>query len=153
MAIDVRIEVQTDLALLEELVEPDLRWREEGMDGYAPLTSWMELDLLLSRLGIGGPDYLVVESLATSRFVQTMGDPKALIIEVCENAGTFYPDVWRLRRAPGDRLPNGELGALLFESGGVGAEHLFTVEEAARVFREYLRHGSVSGVELERVVY
>lgn len=81
-----------------------------------------------------------------------MGDAGALIIEVCGNAGTMHPDVWRLCRAPGDVLPTAELGAVLFE-GGVDVENLFTVEEAGRVFREWLRGGAVSGVVLERVVY
>ena len=33
------------------------------------------------------------------------------------------------------------------------AENLFTVDEAGRVFREWLRGGAASGVVLERVVY
>ncbi len=150
---DLLRDVQTELELLHELEEINLRWRAEGMGmHYNPLRSWIELDLLLARLRIDGPEFLIVESLATHRWVQTMGDPGALIIEVCGNAGTPHPDVWRLRRAPGDVLPTASLGALLFE-GGMHLENLFTVEEAGRVFREWLRGGAVSGVVLERVVY
>lgn len=149
----VQAETQPDVQLFAELEEIDLRWRAEGMGmQYSPLRSWLELDLLLARLGIGGPDFIIVESLARNRFVQTMGDPGALIIEVCGNLGTPHPDVWRLRRAPGDVLPTAALGAVLFE-GGMDVENLFTVEEAERVFREWLRGGAVSGVVLERVVY
>jgi len=146
-------ETQPDAQLLAELEEIDLRWLAEGMGTqYRPLRSWLELDLLLARLGIDGPEFIIVESLARSRWVQTMGDPGALIIEVCGNAATSDRDVWRLRRAPGDVLPTASLGALLFE-GGMPVENLFTVEEAGRVFREWLRGGAVSGVVLERVVY
>jgi hypothetical protein len=151
--LSIQDETQPDAQLLAELEEIDLRWRAEGMGmRYRPLRAWLELDLLLARLGIGGPDFIVVESLARHRFVQTMGDPGALIIEVCGNAGTLHPDVWRLRRAPGDVLPTASLGVVLFE-GGMDAENLFIVEEAGRVFREWLRGGEVSGVVLERVVY
>ncbi len=151
--ISIQADTQPDAQLLAELEEIDLRWRAEGMGmRYRPLGSWLELDLLLARLGIDGPEYIIVESLARNRFVQTMGDPGALIIEVCGNAGTPHPDVWRLRRAPGDVLPTASLGAVLFE-GGMDAENLFTVDEAGRVFREWLRGGAVSGVVLERVVY
>ncbi len=151
--LSIQDETQPDAQLLAELEEIDLRWRAEGMGmRYRPLRSWLELDLLLVRLGIGGPDFIIVESLGRNRFVQTMGDPGALIIEVCGNLGTPHPDVWRLRRAPGDVLPTAELGAVLF-GGGIDVENLFTVEEAGRVFREWLRGGAVSGVVLERVVY
>ena len=92
--LSIRAETQPDTELLAELEDIDLRWRAEGMGmRYRPLSSWLELDLLLARLGIGGPDYIIVESLARNRFVQTMGDPGALIIEVCGNAGTPHPDV------------------------------------------------------------
>ena len=144
-------DVLVDSLPLEELDEVDLRWRAHDSPLYQPLTRWIELDLLL--MGVGSSfEYLIVESLATHRFVQTMGDPAALIIEVCGNAGSYHPDVWRLRRARSDRLANAELGATLFD-GGMDPECLFTVEEAARVFREWLRTGQLSRFELEAVHY
>jgi len=54
----------------------------------------------------------------------------------------------RARRCAAHRV----VGALLFE-GGVDVENLFTVEEAGRVFREWLRAGAGSGFVLNRVVY
>lgn len=142
--------VQTEL--LEELESVDLRWRAPGMVGYEPLRSWIELDLLLMRMGTPDFEYVIVESLATGRWVQTMGDPEALIIEVCGDAGASRAHVWRLRRAPGDRLSYAELAATQWE-GGIDLDSLFTVDEARRVFREWLRGGSATGASLDPVKY
>lgn len=137
--------------VLAEPFEIDLRWRAESIGvGYLPLTSWFELDLLIMQIGQPGFGFLIVESLPLHRFVQAMGEPEALIIEVCGSAGVWHPDVWRLRRdAP---LPHAPLDAQLWD-GGMDARCLFTAVEAAAAFREWLRGGSVSGVGLERVVY
>lgn len=148
-----QLTVQLDLRMLEEPEEIDLRWRAQGMGvWFRPLASWGEMDRLLGMVGVDGPEYLIVESVSRHRFAQTMGDPNALIIEVCGNAGSGHPDVWRLRRAPGDRLPHAELGATLFE-GGMDPDCLFTVAEAARVFRAWLGGGELCGYGVEGVVY
>jgi hypothetical protein len=90
------------------------------------------------RIGQPGFGFLIVESLPLHRFVQAMGEPEALIIEVCGNAGVWHPDVWRLRRdAP---LPHAPLDAQLWD-GGMDARCLFTAAEAAAMFREWLRGG------------
>jgi hypothetical protein len=145
--------VLPDELVLAEAAEIDLRWRAETMGArYRPLDSWFELDLLLMRIGQPGFGYLIVESVPLGRFVQAMGDPEALIIEVCGDAGVWHPDVWRLRRPFGATLPHAALDAQLWD-GGMDARSLFTAGEAAGAFRQWLRGGSVAGVELEAVRY
>jgi hypothetical protein len=155
---DVRCDMTaTDVLLQPQVIaepeELDLRWRAESMGvRYLPLTSWVEMDLLIMQIGQPGFGYLIVENLAMHRFVQAMGDTEAMIIEVCGNAGTWHPDVWRLRRPFGATLPHAALDGQLWD-GGMDARSLFTAGEAAGAFRQWLRGGSVAGVELEAVRY
>ena len=143
--------IQTETVPLPEFEPIDLRWRAECMRGYLPLDSLIEVDQVLMLVGEPGYDFIVVQRLARSRFAQAMGDPAALIIEVCDTAGSMSPLVWRLRRAH-DRLPHAELGATLFD-GGMDPDNLFTVTEAFTLFRDWLGSGSVSGVSLDPVDY
>jgi hypothetical protein len=155
-----KFDVRCDMTATDLLVQPqviaepdelDLRWRAAFMGtDYRPLESWDELDLLLMHIGMPGFGFLIVERLTRDRFVQAMGDTGALIIEVCGNAGTWHPDVWRLRRDT--PLPHAALDGQLWD-GGMDARCLFTAAEAAVVFREWLVGGSVLGVELESVQY
>jgi hypothetical protein len=153
---DVKISAQPlPLVEVEPAPEPlNLRWTAQYLKPeYRPLASWLELDFLIMRIGQENFDYLIVESPHTGRFAQALGDPEGMIIEVCGEMGINHPEVWQLRRASSNRLPDAELTAQLFEGDGVDPDALFTASEASELFRGWLQRGSVGKYQLVPVIY
>lgn len=132
----------------------DLKWTAEHLrPHYEPLTSWLELDLLLHQLGGAGFPYLVVEHALRQRFAQAWGGAGGMIVELCGSSGMRHPAVFRVRSADGARSAHATLEARLFDDGSVDARDLFSPLEAGAIMRSWLERGSADGFELVPVAY
>jgi hypothetical protein len=131
----------------------NLRWTAQHVrPRYELVESWFEVELLVMMIGQPHFPYLIVEDVSALRFAQAMGEPDGMIVEVCEQLGTFHPRVMRLRRSRRTRLPNAALTSTLF-TPVVHPDNLFTSTEASGHLSDWLSTGAIHGAHLEPVLY
>ncbi len=120
---------------------------------YEQLATWLELDILLVRLGQPGFDFVIVDDTIARRFAQAKGGSDGMNVEVCDYTAGDDPAVWRLHRASEDRLADAELTTHLVDGDGDGmhTDTMFTATEAASLLKEWLTTGTIAGVAVDAV--